>query len=98
MVDIQTLGQLGAGVIVLVVLKEVFAFVKFWQNGKTGNGNGNGSNSGSKSPEYWRSEMRQASREIVEMMVLPILDKQTEILARMNDKITEIAVIQRPKR
>lgn len=52
----------------------------------------NGS-AGSKSVDFWTNEMRDAVQETVRDTVLPILDRQTEILGEMNIAITKLVTI-----
>ena len=68
------LTQLGiGGILALLVLDRVFAFLK-----------GRGSEgAGALSPDYWQQTNKRLMGETIETLVLPILKTQTEILARL---------------
>lgn len=72
----ENASQLTLGALVaLLILREVFAFLK-----KRGNQD---RDSGWMSPDFWRATNKEVALEALTATVLPILDKQTDILGRL---------------
>lgn len=65
-----------AVVLTILVLREVFAFL-----GKRKQANGD--DSGAQPTDYWRRVNREVANEALRDSVLPILNKQTDIIARL---------------
>ncbi len=59
--------------------------------------NGNGS-AGTQSTDYWKSQMGEIVDGRLENKVVPILERQTEILGEMAKGINELVIIQRDDR
>lgn len=54
--------------------------------------------SGEMPVDFWRAEMREIVDNSLNFQVVPILERQTEILEKMSDGIQELIIIQRDDR
>ena len=73
--------QIGvAGILVMMILDRVFAFVSKARR------NGAGAAAGEQSTDYWRAANKQVVEDALQAAVLPILRVQTDILARMETR------------
>ena len=80
----EVVYQVGiGGTLALLVLKEVFGYVKSVKLNGNGNGNGRSTTSGDKPPEFWQMEFRRANTESLNATIVPILNNQTDILKEM---------------
>ena len=71
----STFTQVGiGGLLAILIIREVFAFLK--------NRKSNGA-SGEQSKEFWQSEIRKITTEVIVTVVVPILSSQVLILVEM---------------
>lgn len=59
---------------------------------------GKSKDSGEMPVDFWRTEMREIVDNSLNFQVVPILERQTEILEKMSDGIQELIIIQRDDR
>ena len=75
----ETITQLGVGAIfAIMILDRVFAFI-----GKGKTRADNGDNAGAQTPDFWRRANKEITIEVMNAIVVPILNKQVDILARI---------------
>lgn len=87
----DTLTQVGiGGVLVLLILDRVFAFLKNKSSGDTSPPKPDSNLAGNQSNEYWQKTTKSITAETIEAMVLPIQRAQTEILARLEVKSGQV--------
>lgn len=83
---IDSFAEVGVGgAVALLVLKEVFTFVK------TTRGNGKDAASGAKPVEFWQAEIRHGVSESVRTELAPLLTVQTELLKEIRSAEGDIA-------
>lgn len=71
------MNQIGVpGIVAILLLREVFGFLKSRQNGKNGP-------AGEKSIEYWQQQFQGIMSEALKASVIPILASQTAILSEL---------------
>ena len=70
-----------SGVLALLILKEVFRFLRTKKD--------NNKPAGEFSPEYWQSEQRRAMTEVLVATIIPILSNQTTIMSDIRTTLSK---------
>lgn len=87
----ETLTQVGVGgLLALLVLREVFQFLKTRRHASHDNGAAI-KTAGDFPPEYWQNEQRKAIADVVITVVVPLLTGQATILNELRLSNQDVA-------
>jgi len=78
----EYLQQVGvAGILVILVLDRVFAFIKTQRIGREP-----ATDAGSQSTDYWRKATRESAQDAIDASTTPILRQLADILGRLESR------------